>query len=145
MVFLGKRNTALPLRQALPSRAPPRTQPHSRLAARGRREVAELLACSSIPSSDHTLQQPLFSPFRSTPVSSPRPRNLPRPFPVRATKAPQQLRHELSYPLNPSPHALTPCSSNPSRSPPTPAETLPRAPHRSKPSSEHLHRRCPPF
>ena len=109
--------------QAPPSRALPRARPHSSLAARGCHEVDEPLTCSSTPPSDHPPQPPLFSSFCSNAGELPAPWNSPRLLPVRAPKAPPQLRQELSYPLNPSPQALTIHSSNLSRSPPTPAET----------------------
>ena len=137
MIWWGSR-AALPLRQAPPSHAPPCTQPRSCSPACGRGEVAELLASSSTSSCGLHLTGTLSSSFCSTPVSTLRPQNPPRLLPVRAPEAPLELLHEPSYPLDPSSYALAPCSSNPSRSPPTTAETttmstspwldLPRAP-----------------
>ena len=100
----------MPPRQTLLLRTPPRTQPRSCSPACGHGEVAELLASSSTSSRDHTVLQSLFSLSRSTPASSMRSRNSPRPLPFRATRAPQQLRQELSDLLRLLLHAL-PCHS----------------------------------
>ena len=99
--------------------------------------MAELLACSSTPPHDHTLLQPLFSLFRSTPASSLRSRNSPHPLPFRATRAPQHLRQELSDLLRLLLHTL-PCHSTylvyPSQLRP---KAPPRSLHRGQTFPEH--------
>ena len=96
----------------------PCAQPRSCLAARGRHEVPELLVSSSTSSRGSQLTANLFSSFRSTLVSSLCQQNSPRPLPLQATRAPQQLRQELSNLLHPLSHALAPpncgqpCSSS---------------------------------
>jgi len=74
---------------------------------------------SSFPLSDHTARPSHFSPFRSTPTSSLRPRNSSHPPPLQATRAHQQLHQEPSNHLRPLAQALVSCSTNSSRPPPT--------------------------
>jgi hypothetical protein len=97
--------------------------------------VAELLASSSTSSRDHTVLQSLFSLSRSTPASSMRSRNSPRPLPFRATRAPQQLRQELSDLLRPLMQALIISSPGYVRSSSTPAKNA---------AEEHLNVDRPP-
>ena len=70
------------------------------------------------------------------------PRNSPPTCPFRLPSVQRPLRPRLSYLLDPSPHALTSWSFQPSPSFPTQAKTPPQAPHRGQLLSEPLYRRC---